>query len=1354
MDIDEEFYGDDIVDNIEVVRKEEPGIQRPKSAYQYHAQLRSPHIKAQLLAEGKNATMGIVVQTVAGIWRGLSPEEKQEYVDMATKDRERYDRECAERDAVVRAEQEARRKKNNVTGFSMEKREAAPKRKREESDASKKDKARRRKERKEELEAVDASMKDIKASRMEQVEARLKYLLSQSDIFSHFGAGTKKMKDTLQSSVRVSNEDERNLIAEEADDDLLQQPSIITGGLLRPYQLEGLNWVIRLIENGINGILADEMGLGKTLQSISVIAYLRQYQNINGPHLIMVPKSTLSNWMGEFARFCPEIRVLRFHGSKAERDEDWDVLVTTYEVMNLEKHSLMKIGWRFLIVDEAHRLKNEASQFAQNIRLLETQHRLLLTGTPLQNNLHELWALLNFLLPDVIILQLHKLLRPFMLRRLKVDVEKALPPKSETILFIGLSEQQKQVYKQILLRDIDVINANAKEKREVSGRTAILNIVMQLRKCCNHPYLFPGTEDRSLNPLGDHLYKSCGKMVLLHKLLERLFARKNRVLIFSQMTRMLDILEDYLYSQGYNYCRIDGNTSYEDREDRIADFNSPNSNKFIFLLSTRAGGLGINLQTADTVILYDSDWNPQADLQAQDRAHRIGQTKPVHVFRLVTEDTIEVKVVERAQQKLKLDAMVVQQGRLQDNQKKMTKTELLDTLRFGADKVFRSTGSDITDADIDLILQEGKRKTEEMNSSLTTNDKGDLYDFSLDGNMHCQEFEGVNYSDEDFNSLTLAALLEPVAKRERKAVIEYETAENEVVHHTRKRFKSPKQIRMPRMEDWHFFKKDRIAEIFEEERKSWDACVEKLEIPAFVNGRLPLLPSELENEKRQLLSSGFGDWTRVQFNSFIKGSAKYGRNEFSKIAKEVWDRMLKQIEKGEARIEEVEKLSSTTARLVSNHGNAWENIPVLRDVSTQYVRTFSKEEDRALLCLVHMYGYGAWDQIRSAVRNSELFRFNYFMQSCSEDAFAKRCEVLMRAAQRELTEIEMKKAEDKESDNRTVQLGIDAVSKLNGSQYAQARARSIKLSNETFALTQNEQGVAVETAAQIAQRVANASLGVQSNASSTSTRTYKASGRPSAKNVPEGIVPGLAKLLVASQSMGISGVVAQFVAKHPTISKRQIELKIAEIAVKEKHEKDHTKVWHIRPEHNHWLQKEDFVETEESKQHELNRAEKAEKEMQKKLQQKLAKPRSPFQVFANENWKAFLSRSKKKNAEHVKATLVRAWDSLGDVLRAQFAKISAEEYDRFEKAEAKAAAAVLMTEVAPASAPAPAPASAPAPAATREFTEMEVATAAAVLMTEVAPASAPAPAPASAPAPAATREFTEMEVATAAPELP
>ncbi len=407
------------------------------------------------------------------------------------------------------------------------------------------------------------------------------------------------------------------------------------------------------------------MGLGKTLQSISIMAYHYEYKRSQGPHLICVPKSTLSNWMKEIHRWCPALRVIKFHGSREDREEmvdnfftneaaahdgrrpdkqimngsgeliddntdnprAWDVCITTYEIANMERKTLQKFTWKYLVIDEAHRLKNDASMFSKTVRSFRTSNRLLLTGTPLQNNLHELWALLNFLLPDIfssaeqfdewfdleiedeeakknIICQLHKILRPFMLRRLKSDVAKGLPPKTETILYVGMSKMQKQLYKQLLMRDLDSITGKASGK----NRTTILNIVMQLRKCCGHPYLFEGIEDRSLDPLGEHLVENCGKLSMVDKLLKRLKEREDRVLIFTQMTRVLDILEDFMFMRGYQYCRIDGNTNYDDRESQIEEFNRPGSEKFCFLLSTRAGGLGINLQTANICILYDSDW--------------------------------------------------------------------------------------------------------------------------------------------------------------------------------------------------------------------------------------------------------------------------------------------------------------------------------------------------------------------------------------------------------------------------------------------------------------------------------------------------------------------------------------------------------------------------------------------------------------------------------------------------------------------------------------------------------------------------------------------------------------------------
>ena len=333
-----------------------------------------------------------------------------------------------------------------------------------------------------------------------------------------------------------------------------------------------------------------------------------------------------------------------------------------------------------MVIDEAHRIKNEKSKLSEIVREFRTTNRLLLTGTPLQNNLHELWALLNFLLPEVfsssedfdswfntnnclgddsLIQRLHAVLRPFLLRRLKSEVEKRLLPKKETKIYIQFAKMQREWYTKVLMKDIDIVNnAGRTEKMRLQ------NILMQLRKCANHPYLFDGAEPGPPYTTDYHLVANAGKMIVLDKILPKLQAMDSRVLIFSQMTRMLDILEDYALWRQYKYCRIDGQTNHDDRQRQIDEFNAEGSDKFVFMLSTRAGGLGINLATADVVILYDSDWNPQMDLQAMDRAHRIGQKKQVKVFRFIHENSMEEKLVERAEVKLRLDKLVIQQGKL------------------------------------------------------------------------------------------------------------------------------------------------------------------------------------------------------------------------------------------------------------------------------------------------------------------------------------------------------------------------------------------------------------------------------------------------------------------------------------------------------------------------------------------------------------------------------------------------------------------------------------------------------------------------------------------------------------------
>ncbi|WVF66274.1 hypothetical protein IAT40_001014 [Kwoniella sp. CBS 6097] len=610
----------------------------------------------------------------------------------------------------------------------------------------------------------------------------------------------------------------------EANNDVqysFKQPELVTGAKLRDYQLAGVQWMISLYENGLNGILADEMGLGKTLQTISFLAHLRS-KGTWGPFLIVCPLSVLNNWVMEFEKFCPSIPVLMYHGLPEYRAElrrtrlqtpkaagvggmkkgkgaitrgrkslgatptagqndtsTFPIVITTFEMAMKDRQFLSGLMWKFIVVDEGHRLKNLDCKLIRELKSYTSANRMILTGTPLHNNLAELWSLLNFILPDIfddldsfqqwfnlgemssgttdegllnkssVVTSLHAILKPFLLRRLKVDVEKDLPPKKEYLLYAPLTQQQKDIYQAIASRqireylidkksggkddDVPELEAeptiepteteqatgarvtrkkervnykieendskfirdleNGVKRNEPSGvkkeKTAaeigqdwqlkqatkhvnnmrLQNIVMQLRKVSSHPFLFdwPADPDTGALVVDQDLVNASGKMLLLNRLLDALFERGHKVLLFSQFTTMLDVIEDWaVHYKELKVCRIDGSTSQEDRRAQMHEYNnsgdSPDACK-LFLLSTRAGGLGINLVAADTVIFFDNDWNPQMDLQAQDRAHRIGQTRPVLVFRLVSAGTIETKILAKAGNKRKLEALVISQGK-------------------------------------------------------------------------------------------------------------------------------------------------------------------------------------------------------------------------------------------------------------------------------------------------------------------------------------------------------------------------------------------------------------------------------------------------------------------------------------------------------------------------------------------------------------------------------------------------------------------------------------------------------------------------------------------------------------------
>ncbi|KAI3469543.1 hypothetical protein Pfo_026206 [Paulownia fortunei] len=517
--------------------------------------------------------------------------------------------------------------------------------------------------------------------------------------------------DKVKTGDLLEGQRKYNSVVHSIQEKVTEQPTMLQGGELRPYQLEGLQWMLSLFNNNLNGILADEMGLGKTIQTIALIAYLVENKGVTGPHLIVAPKAVLPNWINEFTTWAPSISAVLYDGRlderKAMREEysgegKFNVLITHYDLIIRDKAFLRKIHWYYLIVDEGHRLKNYDCVLARTlVSGYRIRRRLLLTGTPIQNSLQELWSLLNFLLPTIfnsvenfeewfnapfadkcdvsltdeeqllIIRRLHHVIRPFILRRKKDEVEKYLPGKTQVILKCDMSAWQKVYYQQVTeMGRVGLAHGSGRSK-------SLQNLTMQLRKCCNHPYLFLG---EYFMQRSEEMIRASGKFELLDRLLPKLHKAGHRILLFSQMTKLMTILGDYLMLKGYQFLRLDGTTSTGDRGELLKQFNAPDSPYFIFLLSTRAGGLGLNLQTADTVIIFDSDWNPQMDQQAEDRAHRIGQKKEVRVFVLVSVGSIEEVILERAKQKMGIDAKVIQAGLFNTTSTAQDRREMLEEI--------------------------------------------------------------------------------------------------------------------------------------------------------------------------------------------------------------------------------------------------------------------------------------------------------------------------------------------------------------------------------------------------------------------------------------------------------------------------------------------------------------------------------------------------------------------------------------------------------------------------------------------------------------------------------------------------
>merc|ERR1711871_1920319 len=614
-------------------------------------------------------------------------------------------------------------------------------------------------------------------------------------------------KDEVVEATPLSNEELSLTTALNLDGvELIKQPKQLTA-TLHEHQIHGISWMVSMFEKGMSMILGDQMGLGKTIQSIGFITYLKYTRKQTGPYLVVMPLSVLSNWMAEFEKFSPQLKVIRFHGPKNERNrikseeindlDNFDVLLTTYEMLVSESSFFKRrFVWASVIVDEGHRLKNEKSQLSDKLKSVPAICRVILTGTPLQNNLRELWALLHFLQPDIftaataekfeegfdlakgkidqsILRKARQLLSIFMLRRLKENIDIKLPSKKEVTILVPLTSTQKEWYKRLLCGldegTIETVmsaktdnissststdslaaendeSGNPNKKQRVSSDTdltkavasstsenkmgdsdwrKLMNLLLQLRKVCNYVMLMQDAQEE----LNDAIIEGSGKLKMLDRMLPRLKADGNRVLIFSQFTSMLNILEEYCDSRNHTYVRLDGETNRVQRRLDVRRYNAPNSPIFVFLISTRAGGLGLNLATSDTVILYDSDWNPQVDLQAMERSHRIGQTKAVRVYRLICSGSVEERMINRAGKKLFLNAMVAEKINRDEESAgddavinessendaaaavgiggaSISKNEVASLIRFGANAVVQNADeSEISDNRLDRLLE-------------------------------------------------------------------------------------------------------------------------------------------------------------------------------------------------------------------------------------------------------------------------------------------------------------------------------------------------------------------------------------------------------------------------------------------------------------------------------------------------------------------------------------------------------------------------------------------------------------------------------------------------------------------------
>lgn len=601
-------------------------------------------------------------------------------------------------------------------------------------------------------------------------------------------------------------------------DDFLKQIKL-KGVQLRPYQTKGLQWLIQRHSSRLTGcVLGDDMGLGKTLQTVSFLLYLHSACRDGLLSLVVCPLSVTAQWKAELEKIAPDLSVCVYTQGKEERVEKQrdlgstpcNVILTTYEIVLKDSTFLHQFSWSIVVVDEAHHLKNSSSKLHETLTDFNAGFRLLLTGTPMQNSMDELYSLLCFVCPSTfpirnmdlfcayyrdtaneeVVKRLHELLKPLLLRRTRNEVLGDLPEKSDLLLFCGMTQLQREQYKALLMKDTSAFSGSG-------SRTSLMNILMNLRKCANHPYLFNGVEPEPFE-LGDHLIESSGKLFVIDKLLDHLKVNGHRVLLFSQMTRMLDIIQDYLGYRGYSYERLDGSVRGEERFVALQNFQK-DEHTFVFLLSTKAGGVGLNLVGADTVVFVDSDFNPQNDLQAAARAHRIGQTRAVKVIRLVARNTVDEVIIKRAAAKLELTNRVIESGQFSGlsggsgsgppggrcSEEKTSVSDLVEMLKFGLGSLLQSSDDGQNEVVFEDILgrsENGQWLDAETSQHKETNRSEKQFDDNI------YMYEGQDYSKisseadkKAFDELLVledeiagATLEQRVLRRENKGVVQFE----------------------------------------------------------------------------------------------------------------------------------------------------------------------------------------------------------------------------------------------------------------------------------------------------------------------------------------------------------------------------------------------------------------------------------------------------------------------------------------------------------------------------------------------------------------------------------------------------